>query len=86
MKYTCPVCGWPELREHPYGPTGAGSYEICPCCGIEFGYALIYGDVGDYHAGYREAWVTYGSEWWSKRRPAPENWNPVEQLKVFDAK
>ena len=38
MKFTCPVCGYPELEEPPRSPrTGGGSYEICPSCGFQFG-------------------------------------------------
>tara|TARA_B100000614_G_C14374051_1_gene422668 strand:+ start:446 stop:640 length:195 start_codon:yes stop_codon:yes gene_type:complete len=33
MNYVCPVCDYPELTEEPYY-----SFEICPQCGIEFGY------------------------------------------------
>ncbi len=31
--FTCPVCGYPSLQEEPFY-----SYEICPCCGVEFGF------------------------------------------------
>ena len=33
MSYACPVCDYPELTEEPFA-----SFEICPRCGIEFGY------------------------------------------------
>lgn len=99
MKYTCPVCGWPELDEPPYDDTGWGSFEICSCCGIEFGYdqvtetlankdfaALCEGtwskaDLDFMHASLREKWVFGGMKWWSEYNPAPENWNPGEQLR-----
>jgi hypothetical protein len=51
--YECPVCGSAELRRQPYAtwppPSGVTlappyedllgnpSYEVCPCCGFEFG-------------------------------------------------
>jgi len=37
-KYTCPVCGFNELQEPPYGPHQEPSYEICPRCGFESGF------------------------------------------------
>ena len=33
----CPVCGYGELHEPAYDRFGCASFEICPCCGIEFG-------------------------------------------------
>lgn len=30
--YTCPVCAYERM---PYPPK---NYNICPCCGVEFGY------------------------------------------------
>ena len=32
MKYTCPICDYPDLDEEPYY-----SYEICPVCYFESG-------------------------------------------------
>ena len=34
----CPVCGYNALHEPAYDRFGCASFEICPCCGIEFGY------------------------------------------------
>ncbi len=78
MKYTCPVCGWPELQESPRSPTGAASFELCPCCGFEFGY-----DDDDQGVTYEEArarWIAGGMKWWSTTRSAPEDWDPVKQI------
>ena len=36
-RFTCPVSGYPELEEPPW-TDGSGSDEICPSCGIHFGY------------------------------------------------
>ena len=33
----CPVCGYDGLDEPPFNERGAGSYDICPCCGFQFG-------------------------------------------------
>lgn len=35
--FICPVCGYDKLIEEPYDD-GSPSYEICNCCGFEFGY------------------------------------------------
>ena len=78
MKHTCPVCGWPELQEPPRGETGAASFELCPCCGFEFGF-----DDDDRGLTYEQArarWVAGGMQWWSSSRPAPAGWNAVQQL------
>ncbi|MED4649062.1 hypothetical protein P9293_17030 [Bacillus inaquosorum] len=38
MKYTCPVCRFKGLTEPAYDKEGTHSYEICPCCGFQFGF------------------------------------------------
>ena len=78
MPSTCPVCGWPELREPPRGKSGGGSYEICPSCGFEFGVSDD--DRGHTHAAWRERWQDGGMKWAGKGRPAPQGWNPAHQL------
>ena len=35
--YCCPVCGSDEV-DLPYASNGSASFEICPDCGIEFGF------------------------------------------------
>jgi transcription elongation factor Elf1 len=37
-RFTCPVCGFSGLTEPPWSDEGGGSQEICPQCGIQFGY------------------------------------------------
>ena len=78
MKHTCPVCGWPELHEPPRSKSGGASFEICPCCGFEFGF-----DDDDQHLTYEQArarWIAGGMQWWSPSRPAPASWNAAQQL------
>lgn len=77
-KYMCPVCGYSGLQETPYNTYGHGSYEICVCCGFQFGYD----DFPDKEQGFdnwRKKWRKDGYPWFSKRTPPPLNWNPVEQ-------
>lgn len=38
MKYNCSVCGYNNLNFKPYYENGYASFQICPCCGFEFGY------------------------------------------------
>jgi hypothetical protein len=38
QKHTCPVCAYPDLGGPAYDDTGCPTFEICPCCGVEFGY------------------------------------------------
>ncbi|HSI13899.1 MAG TPA: hypothetical protein VK961_17770 [Chthoniobacter sp.] len=78
MKHTCPVCGWPELHEPPRSASGAASFELCPCCGFEFGF-----DDDDQGLTYEQArtrWIAGGMKWWSSSRPAPAEWNASRQL------
>lgn len=37
MNYCCPVCGFEGLEEPPYDEYNEPSYEVCSCCGFEFG-------------------------------------------------
>ena len=38
QKNICPVCGYSHLKEGPCDEFGCSTYEICPCCGFEFGF------------------------------------------------
>jgi|SRR3989344_2478795 len=83
-QFICPACGFPELTEDPMEQT----YEICPSCGMEFGYADAQyhatGDVGVYR-NWREQWIRGGMKWVHKDKDSleekPKDWNPKEQLK-----
>jgi hypothetical protein len=74
----CPVCGFDDLDEPPYSDAGDGLFEICPCCGFQFG-------VSDDNQGvsfheWREWWINQGMSWSSKGIPAPQGWDPHQQL------
>lgn len=77
MKHLCPVCGYDGLNEPPYDIHGSASFEICPCCGTEFGYQ----DATVSHAILRQRWIDGGMHWSSDFGFPPEGWNPVEQLR-----
>jgi len=77
--HTCPVCGYPELDEPPRSAvTGAGSYEICPSCGFEFGVSDD--DEGHTYPGWRQRWIDFGMPWNSSAVRPPEGWDPEAQL------
>jgi len=75
--HICPVCGYDDLQEAPYDRDGNPSYEICRCCGYEFGY-----DDGSERVGfveYRTKWVAGGATWF-KETARPSDWNLQSQL------
>ena len=49
---TCPACGFDGLFERPWTGDSA-SDEICPCCGIHFGYDDFGYRSEDFYAGWR---------------------------------
>lgn len=76
MRYTCPVCGYPELEEDPR----TRSFEICPSCLTEFGYS-------DARRGYdalRADWIAEHARWGSEIISRPLGWSAVEQLRNID--
>jgi hypothetical protein len=77
MSAACPVCGFDGLRAPPYHPPGCASFEICPCCGTQFGYD----DTGRTHAELRRSWVEAGAGWWSDATRPPAGWSGREQLR-----
>ena len=74
--YMCPVCGYFGLTEPAYDEQGCSSFEICPCCGSEFGYD----DATLSHEHLRENWVKNGALWWSSSVLPPVGWDPIQQL------
>ena len=75
-QYLCPVCGYPELDDPAYDEYGCSSYEICPCCGTQFGYD----DTEKSHFQLRVEWVQQGGRWWSSTLETTENWDAERQL------
>jgi hypothetical protein len=68
--YTCPVCGFVELRRPP------NNHAICPCCGTEFDYH----DCTVSHLALRKRWISNGAAWHSTATPPAPAWNALEQL------
>ncbi|MBM7839606.1 hypothetical protein JOC54_002886 [Alkalihalobacillus xiaoxiensis] len=69
--YLCPVCGYKGLEDPPYDKLGNSSFEICSCCGFQFG--VDDDDVCSNEAmykQYREKWLKNGFVPFSKYYPA----------------
>jgi hypothetical protein len=79
MAYTCPVCGYPDLRRNPRSDVNGGSYEICASCGFQFGVSDD--DRGFSYDDWRSQWVRLGMPWDSAGfEEPPKGWDPVAQL------
>jgi len=60
-------------------------FEICPCCGTEFGYHDIRGihwpeELRRVHLDLRGKWIAAGMQWYSSVQREPDGWNPHSQL------
>ena len=75
-QYSCRVCGH-RFGFRPWGEDGkTPSYEICPCCGVEFGnedYAVAS------TRAYRERWVRSGCVWFDAKEK-PDGWSWQRQM------
>ena len=80
--YECRVCGFYE-EEYPWGEDGKSpTYQICPCCGIQFGKEDI---TLEEIKKYRNDWVAKGCKWFVKGEK-PEKWNVEIQMKNIPEK
>jgi hypothetical protein len=76
----CLVCGLDCVsvgEDHPWGESGLDpSYNFCPCCGVEFGYA----DFSIEGARrYRSTWQERGCPW-ERQELRPDGWVPETQF------
>ena len=80
--HRCPACGT-ALDFAPWHG-GSSSDEICPCCGIQFGYDDAAGGDAErrrqVYDSWREKWIAGGMQWTSTGRAAPSDWDPKRQL------
>jgi hypothetical protein len=84
-RFMCPVCGFGDLFDRPWSAEGVQSDEICPCCGIHFGYDDVCGGRAElrpaFYSAWRERWRHEGMRWWSQGPRQPRaDWHPVVQL------
>jgi hypothetical protein len=75
-EFMCPVCGFRGLSEPPYDEYHCASFEICPCCGTEFGYD----DANKSFDQLRAAWIAAGMLWHSRSTPPSDGWDGHAQL------
>lgn len=61
----CTVCGFAEAGFWP------GDYNICACCGTEFGASDCVLSVVE----LRLRWVSHGCPWFDQDEPQPEGWS-----------
>ena len=72
-EHTCPVCGYSgDLEFRPR------DYQICACCGTEFGYD----DRVLSHEQLRAEWLQKGCPWFDLEEPKPYGWNAYDQLQA----
>lgn len=65
----CRVCG-AEQFFLPWGADGkTPSFEICDCCGVEFGYEDSTQAVVEH---YRAQWVASGAKWFNAKKQPKE--------------
>lgn len=62
----CRVCGYlSDLL--PWGEDGrSASFEICPCCGVEWGYE---DSLPQGVRAYRQEWLERGAPWFTPEEP-----------------
>jgi hypothetical protein len=81
----CPVCGY-DLGFKPWDGDSA-SFEICPSCGIQFGYTDAAG--GDtirrqlLYQQWRKRWIGQGMPW-NSASERPAGWNAATQLRNIE--
>jgi hypothetical protein len=78
QKYLCPVCGFEGLTEPPFDMNNDPSFEVCSCCGFEFGFD---GENNpERFMEYRKHWISEGTPWFNAKLK-PNDWDYKEQLK-----
>lgn len=78
-KYYCRICGLYQGKDHPpWGEDGKSpSFDICECCGVEFGYGDCFLDD---IKRLRKEWLDNGASW-DDSKYKPKNWSLEEQMK-----
>ncbi len=77
--HCCRVCGLFLGKDYfPWGEDGqCPTFDICPCCGVEFGYEDC---SAESIKAFRNEWFVEETPWFDPKRKA-ENWSLEEQLK-----
>ena len=74
---------WGDFGTPPYGQTlGMPSYEVCACCGFEFGFDDDPGaSEGTSFEAYLNEWIETGANWFTPAK-RPNNWELQKQIAV----
>ena len=80
QKFICNICGYPNLDRPSRDETGAPSFDICQCCGGEFGYNDASQEA---EVNYRRNWVLNGAHWFDPSLE-PMGWSLRDQLLNID--
>lgn len=76
--HICPICGFGGL-DKPVETKGVPSFDICPCCGFEFGFHD--GVRGETYEKWRMRWIQDGMKFRKGHIiPPPVDWDPRRQL------
>ena len=76
VPHYCRVCGL-LCDTNQWGDDGGlPSYDICDCCGVEFGYEDY---TLDSIRKYRDNWRKNGAKWFNPKAK-PDNWSLQEQM------
>jgi hypothetical protein len=80
---SCLACGYGGL-DGPLWDGPSASDEICPCCGLHYGYDDASAGRGDatseFYVGWRARWILDGKPWFSSSRKPPAGWSADKQL------
>ncbi|MBP2479475.1 hypothetical protein JOF53_008347 [Crossiella equi] len=79
-EYVCRVCGL--VQPDPAWEDGFGSFDICACCGTEFGYQDT---MPEGVRAVREDWRARGYPWADPKR-RPVDWDVRAQLANIPAR
>jgi len=75
--HECRVCGY-YSEDFPWGEDGKNpSYQICPCCGVQFGKEDC---TLESIKAYRATWKNNGGKWFMKNEK-PADWDIEQQMK-----
>lgn len=86
MKYTCSVSGYAQMDDVAYDENGHASFELCSCCGFQFGVDDdveiedgIFLSRSETHDLYRANWLKEGAKVFSPYafKPGPGKGEPL---------
>ena len=72
----CRVCGLDHGEREVRDEYGCPTYNICDCCGVEFGYG---DETVENCIAIRKLWIEQGMKWHDGKQK-PDNWDPEQQF------